>query len=582
MALLLASLVMRVAGAVIFAALALRPTPEPAVNMRFEVALPDLVGSPIVSPDGKWITYATQPTNGKRVAWLRPIGSDGAQLIPGTENISGTVWSPDSRRLATLADGTLRMFDLATGSSRPLGSVGALRGASWNREGVLLLARTSDNIIVRMSDSGGDATPVTSLDASRKEILHGLPVSLPDNKHFLYVAAAAKAEDSGIFRASLDGNETPTRVIAIQPNNFNGMAYVPSGQLLYMNEGRLSAQRVDAMGQPQGNPDVIADNVDGTFTASDTGLLFYHKAAPRAGRQLLWFARDGKSLGQVGVEANYGNVDISPKGDRAAVDIVTNGNQDIWVVDLGRSVAQPITFDPGRDWTASWSPDGSRLAFASIRSHTDGTTKIYEKSSTGAGTETILPSGDVSSIPVNWSADGKYIVFSRLRQVGNTLGYDTWLLPTFGDRKATPLLETGFDKFQARVSPHSNFVAYSTNESGTYQIVVQTFPDASGGKWQITADGGVEPKWRRDGRELYYLSLDGKLMSVSIGGPPFTAGRPVELFQTPLTVNRSQPTRDRRYDIAPDGRFLMVIPSATSAPTPYSVIVNWTAGLDKN
>ena len=582
MALLLAALVIMVAGAGIFAALALRPTPEPAVNMRFEVALPDLVGSPIVSPDGKWITYATQPTNGKRVAWLRPIGSDGAQLIPGTENISGTVWSPDSRRLATLADGTLRMFDLATGSSRPLGSVGALRGASWNREGVLLLARTSDNIIVRMSDSGGDATPVTSLDASRKEILHGLPVSLPDNKHFLYVAAAAKAEDSGIFRASLDGNETPTRVIAIQPNNFNGMAYVPSGQLLYMNEGRLSAQRVDAMGQPQGNPDVIADNVDGTFTASDTGLLFYHKAAPRAGRQLLWFARDGKSLGQVGVEANYGNVDISPKGDRAAVDIVTNGNQDIWVVDLGRSVAQPITFDPGRDWTASWSPDGSRLAFASIRSHTDGTTKIYEKSSTGAGTETILPSGDVSSIPVNWSADGKYIVFSRLRQVGNTLGYDTWLLPTFGDRKATPLLETGFDKFQARVSPHSNFVAYSTNESGTYQIVVQTFPDASGGKWQITADGGVEPKWRRDGRELYYLSLDGKLMSVSIGGPPFTAGRPVELFQTPLTVNRSQPTRDRRYDIAPDGRFLMVIPSATSAPTPYSVIVNWTAGLDKN
>ncbi len=210
-----------------------------------------------------------------------------------------------------------------------------------------------------------------------------------------------------------------------------------------------------------------------------------------------------------------------------------------------------------------------------------GTTRIYEKSSTGTGTETVLPSGDASSIPVNWSSDGKYIVFSRLRQFANTSGYDTWVLPTFGDRKPTPLLETGFDKFQARVSPNSNFVAYSTNESGTYQIVVQTFPDASGGKWQISADGGVEPKWRRDGRELYYLNLDGKLMSVAIGGPPFTAGRPVELFQTPLTVNRAQPTRDRRYDITPDGRFLMVIPSATGAPTPYSVIVNWTAGLEK-
>ena len=581
-ALLLAALAIVVVGAGIFAALALRPAPEPAVTMRFEIALPDLVGTPLVSPDGKWISYATQPTNGKRVAWIRAIGSDNAQQIPGSENINGTIWSPDSRRLATLADGTLRMFDLASGSSRPLGTVGTLRGASWNREGVLLLARLSDNIIVRMSDSGGDVTPVTELDGGRKETIHGLPVSLPDNQHFLYVSVAGKAEDSGIFRASLDGNESPTRVIAIQPNGFNGMAYVPSGHLLYINEGRLSAQRVDATGQPQGNPIVVADNVDGNFSASDTGVLFYHKAAPRAGRQLLWFSRDGKSLGQVGVEANYGNVDISPKGDRAAVDIVTNGNQDIWVVDLERSVAQPITFDPGRDWTASWSPDGSRLAFASTRSSTAGTTKIYEKSSTGTGTETVLPAGDASSIPVNWSSDGKYIVFSRLRQFGNTSGYDTWVLPTFGDRKPAPLLETGFDKFQARVSPNSNLVAYSTNESGTYQIVVQTFPDASGGKWQITADGGVEPKWRRDGRELYYLNLEGKLMSVAIGGPAFTAGRPVELFQTPLIVNRAQPTRDRRYDISPDGRFLMVIPSATGAATPYSVIVNWTSGLNQN
>jgi eukaryotic-like serine/threonine-protein kinase len=581
-ALILAALAVLVAGAGIFAALALRSTPEPAAQMRFEMTLPDLVGTPLVSPDGKWITYATQPTTGKRVAWLRAIGSDSAQQIPGTENINGSIWSPDSRRLATLADGTLRLFDLASGSSRPLGSVGTLRGASWNREGVLLLARLSDNIIVRMSDSGGDVTPVTKLDAGRKELVHGLPVFLPDNQHFLYVAVAGKAEDSGIFRAALDGTESPTRVIAIAPNNVNGMTYVPSGHLLYMNEGRLSAQRVDAMGQPQGNPIVVADNVDGSFTASDTGLLFYHKATPRAGRQLLWFSRDGKSLGQVGVEANYGNVDISPKGDRAAVDIVTNGNQDIWVVDLERSVAQPITFDPGRDWTASWSPDGSRLAFASNRASGDAVNRIYEKSSTGTGTETVLPSGDLPSIPVNWSSDGKYIVFSRLRQFGNTSGYDTWVVPTFGDRKPAPLLETGFDKFQARVSPHSDFVAYSTNESGTYQIVVQTFPDASGGKWQITADGGVEPKWRRDGRELYYLNLDGKLMSVAIGGPPFTATRPVELFQTPLTVNRAQPTRDRRYDIAPDGRFLMVIPSATAAPTPYSVIVNWTTGLNRN
>jgi WD40 repeat protein len=578
---LVAGLGVIVAGAAIFASLSLRSPAAPGAQMRFELALPDLIGAPLISPDGKWITYATQPANGNRVAWLRAIGSDSAQQIPGTENINGVMWSPDSGRLATLADGALRIFDLASNSSRPIGAVGAFRGGSWSREGVLIMARASDNIIVRMADSGGVVTPVTKLDAGRKEILQLLPVFLPDNQHFLYVSVAAKTEESGIFRASLDAGESPMRVVAVEPNAFSGMAYVPTGHLLYLNQGRLNAQRVDSMGVPQGSPFVIAENVDGSFTASHTGLLLYHKATPRAGRQLLWFSRDGKSLGQVGVEADYGNVDISPKGDRVAVDILTNGNRDIWVVDLQRSVAQPITFDAGSDWTASWSPDGSRLVFASTRSNTDGTTRIYEKSSTGAGSETMLPSGDASSFPVNWSSDGKYIIFSRLRQGTTSAGYDTWLLPLFGDRKPTPLLETGFDKFQARVSPGSDFVAYSTNESGTYQIVVQTFPDASGGKWQISADGGVEPKWRHDGRELYYLGLDGKLMSVAIGGPPFTAGRPVELFQTPLTVNRAQPTRDRRYDVAPDGRFLMVIPGAAAPPAPYSVIVNWTTGLDQ-
>jgi len=577
---LVAALAIAAAGAGFLAALALRQRPETAPQMRFEIALPGLIGTPIPSPDGKWILYATQPADGKRVAWLRPIGSDTAQQIPGTENINGALSSPDSRRLATLSDGILRIFDLASGSSRALGQVGALRGGSWNRDGVIIMGRVPDNIIVRTADSGGEVTPVTKLDAGRKEVLHAIPVFLPDGNHFLYLVVAGT--DSGIYRASLDNTDAPTRLIALAPNNFNGMSYVPSGHLLYSNEGKLSAQRVDAMGNPQGDPVLVADNLDGGFTATDTGLLLYHKAAPRVGKQLLWFTRDGKQLGPVGAEANYGNVDLSPQGDRAAVDIVTNGNRDIWVVDLGRAVAQPVTFDPGSDWTASWSPDGSRLVFGSSRSNSDGTTKIYEKSSTGAGTETVLPSGDVSSIPVHWSSDGKYILFSRQRQLRNTSSYDTWLLPLFGDRKPVPLLETGFDKFQARVSPNSNFVAYSTNESGTYQVVVQTFPDASGGKWQISATGGVEPKWRRDGRELYYLGTDGKLMSVAISGPPFTAGRPVELFQTPLTVNLAQPTRDRRYDVAPDGRFLMVVPGATGAPTPYSIVVNWTEGLARS
>jgi hypothetical protein len=191
------------------------------------------------------------------------------------------------------------------------------------------------------------------------------------------------------------------------------MAYVAGGYVMYQNEGTLIAQRTDEQGQPQGTSTVVADNLDSTFTVSNTGLLMYRRATPTAGKQLLWFTREGRQVGQVGPVDNYGNVDISPQGDRAAVDIFTNNNQDIWVVDLQRSVAQPVITDPFRDWTASWSPDGSRLAFASSRANDGGTTKIYEKSLTGAGAATVLPSGEVSSIPVHWSADGKYIVFSR-------------------------------------------------------------------------------------------------------------------------------------------------------------------------
>jgi len=570
-----------VIAAAVAAVLFGRRPPDTSVPMRFELSLPQMVGSPVLSPDGKSIAYATQPAEGRRMLAIRAIGAENGQTIPGTENSGGLLWSPDSRRIATIADGVLKIIDLATGSSRQAGTIGGTRGGSWNGDGTILMARVSDNVIVRVADTGGPLTPVTKLNASRKEILHALPVFTPDGLHFFYVAVGGKPEDSGIFYASLDGSDEPVQVVQVQPNRFNGMAYVSSGVLLYMNEGRLIAQRVDGNGRAQGTSSVIADGIDNAFTVSNTGLLLYHLATPTAGKQLFWFNREGRQVGQVGPVEEYGNVDVSPKGDRAVVDLVTNNNRDIWVVDLQRSIAQPVVNDStATDWTASWSPDGSRLAYASTRFANDGVTKIYEKSSTGAGTDTLLPSGDVSSIPVHWSSDGKYIVFSRLRQAAPTSGYDTWLLPLFGDRKPTPLLEGGFDKFQARVSPNSNLIAYSTNESGTYQIVVQTFPDASGGKWQISASGGIEPKWRRDGRELYYLGLDGKMMAVSIGGPPFIAGRPVELFQTPLTVNRAQPTRDRRYDVAPDGRFLMVIPSATGPAAPYSVVVNWQAGLE--
>lgn len=282
----------------------------------------------------------------------------------------------------------------------------------------------------------------------------------------------------------------------------------------------------------------------------------------------------GKALGQVGGPANYGSVELSPKGDRAAVDIMTNDNRDIWVIDVARGVPSRITFDPAADWTPSWSPDGSRLVFASSRGNDN---HIYAKAANGiGGEELVFQTGN--AIPVSWSHDGRHIVFSRLK---SPRGVDTWLLQLSPDKKASPFVESPFDKIHGRLSPDGRWLAYATNDSGMYQIVVQSFPDPNGGKWQITAQGGVEPKWRHDGRELYYLALDGKLMSVPVKeGRSFEAGMPTPLFETGLTVARPTASRDRRYDVAPDGRFLIVMP-VQSAATPVNVVVNWTAGLEK-
>ena len=488
------------------------------------------------------------------------------------------IWSHDSRRLAFVAEGKLKKVELSGGPPQQVADVGNLRGGEWGN-GVILLARVSDNVIVQVPESGGAVTPVTKLDETRKETLHALPTFLPDKRHFIYVSLSANLPESGIFLASLDSSDSPKRLISLVPQRFNGMAYA-SGHLLISNEGKLSAYPMSADGVLQGESIVLAEELEGWFSVSDDGLLLYRKSAPVTGRQLTWFDRAGKSAGEVGSTANYGNVDLSPSGDRAVVDIVSGNNRDIWVIDLARSVPQRVTFDPSSDWTASWSPNGDRVVFASSGRNAGNLTQIYEKSSNGAGMEIAL-TAESPAVPVHWSPDNEYIIFSRVKS--NSAGtYDTWLLPLRGERKERPFLQTPFDKFQARVAPNSRWIAYSTNESGVYQIVVQTFPDPNGGKWQISAEGGVEPKWRRDGRELYYLALDGKLMSVPIEtANGFEARRPSTLFQTPLTVNRSQPSRDRRYDVSPDGRFLMITPAATGASPPITVLVNWPALVEK-
>jgi len=550
-----------------------RPSQQ-GVPMRFEIALPVIPGGQFnVSPDGARLAYVAQPPNENRAIWIRPIGSETAQKLTDTENASGVAWSPDSRYVAFVVDDKLKKIDVVSGAIQTICDIkGRVLGFTWNRNGVMLLA--NDSRIIRVSDAGGEVKTQVALDPARKDQQVALPVFLPDGNHFLYVAVSSVQDNSGFYVGSLDP-KPPKRLMPLG-TRVAGMAYSPQGYIIIAGQ-TLTAYQFDLSRlEIQGQPVQLAETAD-SFSVSDTGLLLFRKAViVQQNKELTWFNRSGEAMGRVGTPANYGDVELSPKAERVAVDMVSNQNRDVWAIDIARNVTSRITSDAAADWSPLWSPDESQLIFASSRG---GANHIYRKSSTGVGEEEMVSPNDSNQIPVNWSPDGRYIVFSRLRPAGSNIGgVDTWVMENFGDKKATPFMESQFDKAQARISPDGRFLAYATNDSGIYQVVVQTFPDPNGAKWQITAQGGVEPKWRRDGRELYYLGLDGKLMGVQVK-PDHTFGTPAVLFQTPLTLVRNQSPRDRRYDVAPDGRFLLAVPVTGNTEPTIVAAINWAAGL---
>jgi Tol biopolymer transport system component/tRNA A-37 threonylcarbamoyl transferase component Bud32 len=553
------------------------PAPPSAPAMHFEMELPGLANSLAISPDGRRVAYLAQPADDNRAIWIRSIDGQPAVKLAGTDNPQlWFSWSPDSRYIAFASDGKLRKADVLGGPVTVICDYnGPPRGHAWNRDGVMLL--TKDNGIYRVPDTGGEVAPVLTPDANRKETMIAGPVFLPDGNRFVYIVVSSVPENAGFFVASLD-SKTPTRLMPL-PGRVDNVAYAPPGYLLLSNGPALTAQRFNTSSLTlEGQPIPIADGlVNGNFSVSDNGVLLYRKGSNAAPpKRLVWYDRSGKQVGEISSSGNYGTIELSPSGDRVAVDMIASNNRDIWVIDIARGVPSRLTSDAASDWTPSWSPDGSRIIYASSRS---GNNDIYQKASSGVGNEEAIFQSDQIEIPVHWARDGTYIVFSRTKPRG---GNDTWLLEMSAEKKAVPFVESPFDKVHARVSPDGRWMAYASNDSGMYQVVVQSFPDPNGGKWQITAQGGVEPKWRRDGRELYYLGLDGKLMAVPLKADrTFEAGAPVALFESPLTVGRPQVSRDRRYDVSTDGRFLFATPADTVAGPAVIAVVNWTSGLPR-
>jgi serine/threonine protein kinase len=566
--------------------------------VRFQVPLPEKVimgpaGSFAMSPDGRQIAFFAAGPDAVQRLWIRRLDSLEARPLAGSES-SGTdpppfFWSPDSRYIAFDAGGKLKKIGISGGPARTLcdiGGNGNAVGGSWNPDGVIIFGETP-GVIMRVAANGGPASPLTTLDASKGETQHTFPLFLRDWRHFIYLRTSSQAENSGVYVGSLDvkpGDQDSKRILesSYQPI-YVSASNQETDQLLFMRDGMLLAQLFDTNRfELTGEPVAVAEQLGsyrsfGFFSASTNGALVYRTGG--GGRSLLtWFDRQGKVLGTAGEEGIYATPAFSPDRTRAAISRrdPQNGKWIIWVFDFPRGTSARFTFSSGSAWYPVWSPDGNRIVFSS---NSSGVFDLYQKPASGAKDEELLLSSSESKYPTSFSRDGRFLMYMSLDSKRKIC---LWILPTGGDGKPFPFLRTEFNEADGQFSPDGHWVAYRSDESGRYEIYVRKFsPESSaptfgtGGKWQISYGGGNRPRWSVDGKELYYVTPEGQVMVVAVAiSPIFQAGTPKFLFQTPPL-----PARPNGDYIADARHFLFPAPTDQAAQAPFTVLLNWQAGL---
>jgi Tol biopolymer transport system component len=572
---LVAGLAFAFAGLAFVAAAHFREKPPALV--KFQISPPekgvlDESGPPAVSPDGRRIAFLAN-VDGKREVWVRDLDSLNLRMLPGTQNATRIFWSPDGRQLAFLQSGNLMKIDVAGGPATAVvtGSAESFYGA-WNGHGVILFAKQLR--LFRVSAVGGMPSPVTELDKSRGEVAHADPDFLPDGHHFLYLAASAHLE----FTLAVGDLQSKDKKLLVQPLDSQAL-YVDPGYLLYVREHVLTAQPFDA-GKLQitGGAVPVAEGVDTAgrvryFSASRNGTLAYASGSTGEGLQIAWYDRLGKVVGKVGKPVDIQTLRLSPNGKMLASDRsdAQHKGRDIWLTDLARGSEQRLTFS-GENSYPVWSPDGLRVAF--LRREAAADFKISVKSADGTGQAVVLESA--RKWLSDWTRDGRYLISSTPDYRPRTA--DLWALPLSEGKpagKPVALRETEFDEDHGRVSPDGRWLAYQSNDTKRKEIYVVGFPSLNG-HWQVSVDGGDCPVWSRDGRELYFVGANNKMMAVEIKpGSQFEASVPKALFD--LGLGNSNPS----FDVSADGRFLIATPAEQSATTQMTVVLNWQAMLKK-
>jgi eukaryotic-like serine/threonine-protein kinase len=561
-----------------------RAAPEPLVT-RFEIPTPP-TSDPVsfaLSADGRQLAFVAMAEGTPRI-FVRPLDQVTARPLAGTDGARYPFWKPDGREIGFFADGKLKRIALGSGGVEVVADAPNGRGGTWNSDGVVVFAPTGGGVLMRvMATTRGTPVPVTQLPSGPGA--HRFPQFLSDGRHFLFLGGTPSGESQNMYVGSLEGGEAK-RVLAAK----SVAVFAPPSSLLWVEEGVLVAQHFDqARAVVSGEPIPVAQDVGldegvyrGAFAVSATGVLA-HRASHGERRQLTWVDRRGVARGTVGPpdESGLSGAELAPDGKRVAVIRTVQGNTDVWLIDTGRGVPSRLTFHPGLDGFPLWSWDGTRVVFASGRNGPPG---LFEKAASGAGDDRPLLVSGEPKVPLDSSADGQWLLYNTRHP---KTGLDIWAAPMARDREPVPITQSSFDETAGQFSPDGRWVAYQSNESKPVQIYIQPFP-GPGGPRQVTTAGGSQPRWRPDGKELFYVGLDGRLMAVPIAvgaDRQLEAGTAVALFRTQLAtgpnINSGGNGSKAQYAVAPDGRFLMNMTLEAPTAPPITVVLNWDAALKK-
>jgi eukaryotic-like serine/threonine-protein kinase len=562
--------------------------PPPLV--RFMVAPPeggDFGPWLALSPDGRRLAFPARDAHGISRVWVRPLDSLELRPLEGTDgaNLNDLFWSSDSRFLVFQSAHKVKKVDIAGGPPQNLCDAdNVILGGSWNDEGVILFGNNIGPIL-RVSSAGGKPSPVTRLEPGREETFHSDPIFLPDGRHFLYFRHSTRAENQGVFAGSLDAKPGEQNLRRIQAAEFSPGFAPPRqpgsfGHLLFLRDGLLMAQafnvrRLEMVGEAVPIAEQIGTSLTrASFSVSAAGTLAYRRDQGSI-KEFTWYDREGHMLDHVGEPGEYDDVALSPDGTQLAYSRPTQGaDRQIWILDLVHSSQRRLTFVQGGVWSPAWSPDGRYLAFSAFQG--DG---LYVEDLGNSGDPTAVFQPDGSGAVNQWSPDGRFLIFTL-----GARGYHVFALPNplgGGDRRALPLTNSRFNEAHGQVSPDSRWVAYNSNESGRSEVYVRPFPPVDGrsGKSLVSSNGGTQPRWRSDGKELYYVSLDQRIMAADVNaGPVFEFATPHALFAAPANARMVL----YQYDVTRGGKkFLVAVPFKGAVSLPITVTLNWEATLKK-